>query len=62
MIEQLQSRVTRPVLEFLQHSDAVQAVLQLFVTHHDDPRTEQRDIDWEDGEPHPEQDAETQPH
>jgi hypothetical protein len=63
MIAQLQIRVGRPVLEFLQHTDAVLALLQVLFPHETRPRpVAESDIDWEDGEPHREREAETAAH
>jgi hypothetical protein len=62
MIAQLQIRVGRPVMEFLQHSDAVQALLQVIFPHEPRPAEAESDIDWEDGEPHREREAETVAH
>ena len=62
MIAQLQIRVGRPVMEFLQHSDAMQALLHVFFPHETPRPVAKSDIDWEDGEPHRERETESAAH
>ena len=62
MIAQLQLHVGRPVVEFFQHSDALQALLHMLFPHEPRRENEPSDIDWEDGEPHSERDAEIAAH
>ena len=50
MIERLQQQLSRPVLEFLQHNEAVHALLSLFAPHHAEPVEDDTSIAWEDGE------------
>lgn len=50
MIERIQQHLSRPVLEFFQHSEAMQALLALFAPHPIEPAEDATSIDWEDGE------------
>ena len=55
----LQVRVNRPVLDLILHNDAVQALLHVLFPRTTPAQPEpEMDIDWEDGEPHGERDAE----
>lgn len=49
-----QIRVGRSVLELLQHSDAVRALMERLFPPPARTADQAPDIDWEDGEPHPE--------
>lgn len=51
MIERLQQQLSRPVLEFLHHNEAMHALLSLFAPHHHaEPVEDDTAIAWEDGE------------
>lgn len=62
MSGQLQIRVSRPVLDFLQHSEAVQTLLHVLFPPRPVEVPAETEIDWEDGEPHRERDAEVAAH
>lgn len=49
-------------MEFLQHSDAVQALLHVLFPREAPRPTAEGDIDWEDGEPHREREPEVAAH
>jgi hypothetical protein len=62
MSVQWQSRVSVPVLEFRQVSETLKLLFQIFTPHPVHEPETASEIDWEDGEPHRERDAEIAAH